>query len=411
MPTQAMPPMMPTASGGGGRGGFAAAAASTLVGGGVAFAQAVSKAMTLPETTRALGVPVTEFRRGLGPVPESAADADDEGGTVPVGGHRRRASVRWFRRMNPERIFPLTVVLAKARIAVARVQDVSHAVSAEMLVIPETSPIVLVRPVLAGCQCFPPEQRIDVTNDPATARFRVLPQLVGPVEDARIELYSGDRLLSQIPLQIDVCKQTVAQVCSAAAVAWPFLSGKMGGDTSALTAMASDLMATPMVPEMGLTALGIAAVWSYLANRPQEAGQETDVLAVRPLSAGELIADGRKALAEGKWTSAAGLFEDAVNVEPDNATARAGLIEARRRAGSLEVALEAADEAVGRGAADGEVLLQRAVCLAILKRPDEAISAAEQAVRKGLPSSRITAEPEMFALRRDRRMQTLAARK
>jgi hypothetical protein len=295
-----------------------------------------------------------------------------------------------------------------------RVENVSQAVSAEMLVIPETSPILLVRPVLAGCTCFPPEQKIDVSADTATARFRVLPQLVGVVEDARIELYSGDKLLSQIPLQVEVCRQTAAKVLSAVGLGWPLVNGMMGGPeakASMLTAAVTGVLQTPGIVEAGLVGLGVAAVWSYLRNRPEEAGEDTDVPAVRPLSAAELIADGRKALAERRWTDAIGLFEDAVNVAPTDRDARAGLAAALRHGRGPERALEALDAAAAAGATSAETELIRGACLAVLKRPDEAVAALRRAVQLGLPRPRLSTEPDLAALRFDRGFLELQSRR
>lgn len=399
-------------------------------GGGSALAGAIGAAVAAPGAAATAVMQASRSRLGLREMRDESAKMDDrfaEGAVVDLrdvasapaaapqpGGHRRRASVRWFRRMNPERIFPLTVVLAKARIRAVRVENVSQAVSEDMLVIPETSPILLVRPVLAGCTCFPPEQKIDVSADTATARFRVLPQLVGVVEDARIELYAGDKLLSQIPLQIEVCRQTAAKVLSAVGLGWPLVNGMMGGPeakASMLTAAVTGVMQTPGIVEAGLVGLGVAAVWSYLRNRPEEAGEDTDVLAVRPLSAAELIADGRKALAERRWTDAIGLFEDAVNVAPNDRDARAGLAAALRHARGPERALDALDAAAAAGVTSAETELIRGACLAVLKRPDEAVAALRRAVQLGLPRQRLSTEPDLAALRYDRGFLELQSRR
>src|SRR5262245_59958808 len=77
--------------------------------------------------------------------------------------------------------------------------------------------------------------------------------------------------------------------------------------------------------------LASLALGLYLWNRPRQDSEEQDVLAVRPLSAAELLDAGRRALLKKGWAEAVRCFEDAVNLAPDDPAARAALEDARRQ--------------------------------------------------------------------------------
>jgi tetratricopeptide (TPR) repeat protein len=287
---------------------------------------------TLPPAT--LPVPASA------PAPTHGSEPDQQAGPAPeqpfARDLRRRASIRWYRRMYPERMYPLTVVLARGRVKEVRVEGVAHATGTEQVEVPASHPFVVVRPVLPGIDCYPQQQTVDVTPELVTVRFRVVAKVLGRVADARIELYSRDRLLSQVPLDIKVSRQTVALVASAAGFAWPLLCAaaqKLGvefedsGDL--LSRGLQAFFALPHAIETGFSGLLLVALGFYGWNRPRRAGADADVLSVRPLSLEELLAAGRLAAAKKEWEEAAGYFEDAVNVAPSNVAARAELAAVR----------------------------------------------------------------------------------
>lgn len=268
---------------------------------------------------------------------KSLQDAKEEApaDTSPL---RRRANVRWFRTMNPQRMYPLTVVLAKGRVREVQVKGVAQAVSAEQLVISADNPFVTVRPVLPGVKVYPPEQTVDVTPDLVSVRFHVLAQTLGEVPDARVELYWRQRLLSKIDLPMKVRKQTLAVVVSVVGLLWPFFANAartMGADENATKDFAmqalTEFLRWPYAVEAGLAVLAVAAVVFYWINRPRESSEDTDVLSVKPMSLEELLAEGQRCLAQEHWEVARSYFEDAVNVAPQSPEAKHGLQQAREK--------------------------------------------------------------------------------
>jgi hypothetical protein len=262
---------------------------------------------------------------------EEASDEPDEKGL------RRRANVRWYKRMNPQRMYPLTVVLAKGRIKEVRVKGVGQTVAKEMLVVSASNPYIIVRPVLPGCVVYPPEQCVDVTPELVTVRFQVLPQMLGEATDARIEFYWRQRLLSSVDLPVEVRRQTLAVIASFAGLLWPFLGSMvktMGGQEEPrdfVLRVLVQFLRRPFAIEAGLAAIACLAVFFYWWNRPRESSEEQNVLGVKPMSLEELLFEGKRCLLLEHWDEARSYYEDAVNVDPRSQEARTGLERAATR--------------------------------------------------------------------------------
>src|SRR5205807_2180150 len=77
------------------------------------------------------------------------------GQPVPV---ERRAAVRYYHRMNPERMFPLLVVLSRQSLQEVVKRGVAQAESTGFRVALDS--LVEVEPILPGCGCFPPKEQV-----------------------------------------------------------------------------------------------------------------------------------------------------------------------------------------------------------------------------------------------------------
>ncbi|MBX9579866.1 MAG: protein kinase [Gemmataceae bacterium] len=94
-----------------------------------------------------------------------------------AGAVTRRATVRYYSRMAPDRAYPLLVVLSAEQVAEVVQRAVKQAVSGGFAV-PEGA--VEVEPVLPGCDCYPPRDELTVADGaPAEARFWVVPRVRG----------------------------------------------------------------------------------------------------------------------------------------------------------------------------------------------------------------------------------------
>ncbi|MBP3958050.1 hypothetical protein J8F10_22570 [Gemmata sp. G18] len=76
--------------------------------------------------------------------------------------------MRYYTRMNPDRMFPLLVILSEEEIAEIVKEKVKQAVSETFSV--EEGSVVEVEPVLPGCDCYPRDTRSPLTPRAHPAR-------------------------------------------------------------------------------------------------------------------------------------------------------------------------------------------------------------------------------------------------
>jgi hypothetical protein len=135
----------------------------------------------------------------------------------------RRATVRYYTRMNPDRMFPLLVILSAEQIQEVVKAKVKQAASESFKV--EEGSVVEVEPVLPGCDCYPPRHPLAVeAAGPSTATIWVVPKVLGRVQGARVLIRQGNRILAEVPLDIKVAKQTLAVACGLMSLAAPYMT-------------------------------------------------------------------------------------------------------------------------------------------------------------------------------------------
>jgi hypothetical protein len=200
----------------------------------------------------------------------------------PVKVVRRRAGVRWARRMVRGRTHPLTVVVTAGRPGEIRIEG---APTARMVVLSaESVPMVTVRPVVPGCLCWPAEQVIDVSSDPLLVRFTLVPVVGGGLADARVELHGQGRLLGRVLLAGgEVVESGTALWLAAASLLWPVAAALLPAAGVASRAAGHPLMAAlgrlaelPFAGEVGMLVTLAAAGVMWLTSRPEGAVVESD---------------------------------------------------------------------------------------------------------------------------------------
>lgn len=133
----------------------------------------------------------------------------------------RHATVRYYSQMNPQRVYPLLVVLSKKEIQKVRKRHVNQAASGPMRV--DTRVPLEVEPVLPGFACHPHREVLEITDDEAvTLTFFVVPQVLGNVEGAKVLLRQGGKVLTRLPLEIRVVNTTLTLVMGLATLLLPF---------------------------------------------------------------------------------------------------------------------------------------------------------------------------------------------
>jgi hypothetical protein len=140
-------------------------------------------------------------------------------GVAPTASVERRATVRYYYRMNPERMFPLLVVLSRKSLQEVVKRGVAQAESAGFRVALDS--LVEVEPILPGCGCFPPKEQVKVSRGEASVTFWVVPHVLGEVMQARVVLRQNGTVLAEVPLKMRVVKQGVTLFLGALSLLLP----------------------------------------------------------------------------------------------------------------------------------------------------------------------------------------------
>jgi CHAT domain-containing protein len=189
----------------------------------------VRKVLTKPAAAESASRSVTVAPARPPAVTAPAAGAQESG--PEAGRVSRHATVRYYRQMTPQRVYPLLVVLSKEKLQQLAVATVAQATSPELTLAQGSS--VLVEPILPGCTCYPPRAVVSVAADRAEAKFYVVGEVDGQVTGARVLLAQGGHILAEVPLAMHVGKHTVAQCLAVLALVLPWLLRATGKNVGA----------------------------------------------------------------------------------------------------------------------------------------------------------------------------------
>lgn len=134
---------------------------------------------------------------------------------------RRQATVRYYSQMNPERMVPLLVVLSAEVVAEIQQKAVKQTQGEAFDV--KADALLVIEPVLPGCDCYPRTETVRVTAEPVEAKFHVVPRVLGTIESARIVIRHDGEIVSQVALEMKVTKQTIAIICGILGLIGPYL--------------------------------------------------------------------------------------------------------------------------------------------------------------------------------------------
>ena len=136
----------------------------------------------------------------------------------------RRATARYFRQMNPLRVFPLVVFFSEKKIERIEVEGVAQAEARRSIRVTEEDPHVDLVPHFPGCLVTPERSRLDVKGSVTRAVFEVTPLAEGMLSTARVDIFHGGRKVEEIATPTRVVKLTSARVAVAASVVGPVFS-------------------------------------------------------------------------------------------------------------------------------------------------------------------------------------------
>jgi hypothetical protein len=133
----------------------------------------------------------------------------------------RWATVRYYERMNPDRLYPLLVVLSKAEVERIAQRQVAQAQSQAFRV--EAGSVVEIEPILPGCECYPPAAQVTITEGEARAEFYVAPHVLGRIMKARVVVRQEGRTLAEVPLDARVSRQALTWAMAGLSLVLPFV--------------------------------------------------------------------------------------------------------------------------------------------------------------------------------------------
>jgi hypothetical protein len=239
------------------------------------------------EVPPAAGTPAYMCPLGNVTTREGPAKRKRRSGGAPV---ERQATVRYYQQMNPERMFPLLVVLSKKAVQEVIKRGVAQAASKRFRVEPDAP--VEVEPILPGCSCYPQKEQVAVDAEAVSVTFWVVPHVLGKVMRARVVIRQEGRVLAEVPLEVRVARQTLTVLLGALSVALPFTLmvlkhfrldfESQQADGFGLYAQAANWALHSLSPEVLTGAILLLAVGVYFWLRPRRRDVFWDVTTDKP---------------------------------------------------------------------------------------------------------------------------------
>jgi len=189
----------------------------------------------------------------------------------------RQAAVRYYHRMNPQRVYPFLVVLSAEEIAEIVQKGVKQA-AGDRFTAGTESPVEI-EPVLPGCQCYPPRHTLIIGPQTQTLEFWVVPQVLGTVRGAKVIVRQDGDTLSEVKLEAKVVKQTAAVIVGIMSFVMPYVTKGLKSDDPDGTRVQTALnwVSTNLRPEFIFVGLALVAVGLYFWARPRKRDQFWDV--------------------------------------------------------------------------------------------------------------------------------------
>jgi hypothetical protein len=134
----------------------------------------------------------------------------------------RRATVRYYTRMNPERVYPLLVLITRDMVEKVQKKGTAQK-SSKPFQVAADSPVEI-EPVLPGCDYHPPKVTARLDRGDLTLTFRVVPHVMGRVDGASVVIRQDHTELAQIELDAKVVQTTWVAFSGALTFLLPGLS-------------------------------------------------------------------------------------------------------------------------------------------------------------------------------------------
>lgn len=179
----------------------------------------------------------------------------------------RRAAARWYRRMNPDRNFPLSVVLSGKEIRIVGGSGLGITLGAKEIVIDPDDPVLSIEPSFPGCLVSPPRADVHCSQDTTTCRFWITPLVCDDLKEACVTIRYRGQIVETLPTPTKVVTRTTAKVLATFGLISP-IAGKalhIAGWNPDQILRQSLPYAADLVQRMGLVSTGLILTSVFLA--------------------------------------------------------------------------------------------------------------------------------------------------
>lgn len=197
---------------------------------------------------------------------------------APMQTLTRRAAARWYRRMNPQRNFPLSVVFSGREIRIVGGSGLGITLGQQEIVLDPAHPVLEVEPWFPGCLISPPRADVHVSQETTVCRFWITPLVCGELPEACVTIRYRSQVVETLSTPARVVTRTAAKVLALLGLASPVVSKGLhlaGWDPDDLLRQAlpyvGDALAGMGMMRVGLLAtclLLVAAGGYYYVTRP-----------------------------------------------------------------------------------------------------------------------------------------------
>lgn len=186
-----------------------------------------SKAVMAPPRPGSAMTPPSTVRNAPpapAPVAAPAAVAAPADVLTPPAQLTRRAAVRWYRRMNPQHNFPLSVVISGKQIRIVGGAGLGITLGQQEIVLAAADPILSVEPWFPGCLISPPRADVHVQQENTVCRFWVTPLVCGELPEACVTIRYRGKVVETLATPATVVKRTAAKWLAALGLISPVVS-------------------------------------------------------------------------------------------------------------------------------------------------------------------------------------------
>jgi serine/threonine-protein kinase len=180
-----------------------------------------------PATRPPLGRPATEpsTATGLAPAPP-IANAVQSAAPAPAVAPplTRRAAARWYRRMNPARNFPLSVVFSGKQIRIVGGSGLGVTLGRQEIVLDPADPVLSVEPWFPGCLISPQRAEMQVADETTVCRFWITPLVCGELPEACVTIRHRGKVVETLATPAKVVTRTAAKVLATLGLVSPLAS-------------------------------------------------------------------------------------------------------------------------------------------------------------------------------------------